>query len=148
MRAIKFRARDIKTGEWIYGDLLHSIFSISLNDEVSEKRLFIVQNNVKYEVDPKTVGQYTGLKDENGKEIYEDNIIEFEEPHFESGIEKARVVFREGSFVAISLTKVESTTEWNYNNYPIYYMNEVIDRKNFRDCEVIGNIYEDKEKLK
>ena len=65
MREIKFRGKRLDNGEWIEGDLLR------MNDH-----WFIFPDPApegidKYEVDPATVGQYTGLKDEHGKEIYE-----------------------------------------------------------------------------
>lgn len=70
MRTIKFRGKRLDNGEWIYGSYVpHYNFFGTIKDEMVD------ENGNLFEVAPSTVGQYTGLKDKNGKEIYEDDIL-------------------------------------------------------------------------
>ena len=62
-RSIKFRGESIETGELVYGG-------------VSEDKEFIIKVGLAIPVDPKTVGQFTGLYDAEKQEIYEDDLIQ------------------------------------------------------------------------
>jgi uncharacterized phage protein (TIGR01671 family) len=71
MREIKFKGKSINTGEWCES------MTIS-NGTIKRKRddLFMETNEGKWlGIDPKTLGQFTGVKDKNNKDIFEGDIV-------------------------------------------------------------------------
>ena len=124
MRQIKFRGKDIETGEWIYGDLIQRMgYMPSI--------MFPYESNGKVRygecaVERETVGQFTGLLDKNGNGIYEGDIYRYDNPDSINEVSYCAG----GGFAGFDLTPA------------IHNENRLL------DVEVIGNIHDNPELLK
>lgn len=87
VKDIKFKAKTLALHNWVEGDLLHM-----------NGRTYIRKDNVIFaDVDLNTVCMFTGLKDKDGKEIYEHDIISIIE-----GRKPCEVIFEKGCFLAVN----------------------------------------------
>ncbi len=132
MREIKYRGLNEETGEWVYGwytKLVEGIrrFDAIIADVDGELTRFYIHNK-------ETIGQYTGLHDKNGKEIYEGDIVKFEDVSgYKDGC--ASVIWHEDSCGYYLENDDDNIYDTLYDFTPSYQM------------EVIGNIHENPELL-
>ena len=128
MREIKFRGRGAPRGkQWFYGDL-----------DTHTSGVCILDNDTLHAVIPETVGQYTGLKDHKGREIYEGDIVKV----MSYGEESFHVVkyMVEEDYPAFDLAPVLGDGECNSLSY---CLNDLDTR-----ITVIGNIHDNPELLR
>ena len=74
MQEIKFRGKRVDNDEWVYGYLVKQFGKFKIYDDSKEDF-----DNWVFEVDPKTVGQYIGIKDTYGKKVFRGDIVKVKE---------------------------------------------------------------------
>lgn len=125
MRDILFRGKRKDNGEWVEGDLLTpadfmDVYEISENTGMGDR----------YDIDPETVGQFTGLTDKNGVKIFEGDVVRYNgKNHI--------VVFETRGGTGYFGIKIDHIETWEFClSVPAKLM------------EVIGNIHDNHELLK
>ena len=141
MRIIKFKAKTLKTGEWIAGDLVCSNGKIFIKHEDEPDKVFPICKKV----DPDTVCQFTGFLDKNGKEIYEGDVLRSDEYPYSCIGDKKRdnyyaVVYycEKGACFGTVTAKNPSSDVGGISDGIL----DDVEREKMKNFEVIGNVYE------
>lgn len=130
-REILFRGKRADTGEWIEGYLGQSVDTFIIQDHGLVAGHFKV-----FKVVPETVGQYTGLKDKNGKKIFEGDIVII--PNSK----------KQGLPAVIRWSQSETRFEISRMGYQALSLDPLFSRIGYYSrCEVIGNIHDNPELL-
>lgn len=136
MRDILFRGKNVNSGEWVYGNLY-------IGDDKNKHLILTGRENyrVSYEIDPETIGQFTGLMDRNGEYIFEGDIIK---THYNDNNADCieRVVFYNGMFCGLY------TPNYKFRRYTSLADGEPHLPFYMEWCEVIGNINDNPELIK
>lgn len=135
MRVNKFRGKR-SDGRWVYGSLISGITDKSVEVSFIAPGLpcvaeaYDIWGAKMYRVDPKSVGQFTGLHDKHGHEIYEDDIIRSTRNGF-GGVVK----WHKRGYFYIREDIFEDDPDYNGDYANLGYMLE-----NHPYFEVVGNI--------
>ena len=159
MREVLYRGRRVDNGEWVYGyyyKIPAPPVCLKEDEKVVRDEHFIVFERPNYvpdwgmprqmvqaEVDSKTIGQWTGLTDETGIKIFEDDIINYLGKNY---IIKWHCSFAAFVYDPVIRPKIPKLT-WQYMDN-IYFASEPKRRNPRGVCDVIGNIYDNPELLK
>ena len=137
MREYKFRVWDTENKEML------KVQELDFEDTFYGGRLSIRtdQYNDYFDIEDMILMQYTGLKDKNGKEIYEGDIVKVK---LYKGEEEKYFIGKVEYFGSNFIVDTDNNSEYHIydlDGFGIDY------RYNLEDCEVIGNIYDNPELL-
>lgn len=141
MREILFRGKRVENGEWVEGNYGERFDGEGIVSCISKPTKETISGTLCYDVDPSTVGQYTGLTDRNGDRIWKGDIVEFEDGATYSKI--GNVIFYEGAFCI----------EYLFYGYKRYHRIGQVDEEHDMGAtftisykyKVIGNIHDNPE---
>ena len=126
IKDIKFKAKCLNDGEWVKGDLVHSTSYIGICIYHSSNTFPDVP--VIHKVDPNTVCMFTGLKDKEGNEIYEHDLISISEDR-----EPCEVIFEKSCFLAFNpktLIRMPLIRGIDYYTWELHVVGNKFDKEN------------------
>ena len=140
MREILFRGKRLDNGEWVYG----SFIQVEHEDGSFTAAIFQKKDaGGDAEVSPATVGQYTGLRDKNGKRIFEGDILRIAKisdglgSYYHPPLDyPVNVVVKWDLCAWMWETLCEDKRYISFSNAWCHY-----------ECEIIGNIHDNPELL-
>lgn len=140
MREILFRGKRLDKGKWVEGAFCPKNCDDPFGPMVDRPSIIKLEapcDGFWFDVDPATVGQYTGLQDKNGKKIFEGDIVE---GHCHSAwnhdLMRGEVAYGRNGFEARHYVKCGD--ERRYFAYKVLFSKDVV---------VIGNIHDNPELL-
>ena len=130
MREIKFRGKDIETGEWLYGDLIQRLgnFPAILYQDCYDGKVIYIE----CAVDKDSVGQYTGSRDKDGKEIYEGDVVQSKLKRARKYDEVLQICFNDSEYEYCGKNEHGSSISLSL-------------LEDYHTVEVIGNIHDNPE---
>lgn len=146
MKNLSFRGKRIDNGEWVEGGSIirqiihegltieHNIYIANAGEEFTAihdtetGNMLSIEQGTFYAVDPETVGQWTGLTDQNGKRIFDGDIVDILTENEEIGV----VEWDDGGYIVSA------------DGFCVDFLHNI----NGTDVEVIGNIHDNPELLK
>jgi uncharacterized phage protein (TIGR01671 family) len=135
IRVIKFRGKRIDNGEWVYGLPAYN----HVCDNIDKIEVPAKCGGISVLVIPETVGQYTGLKDKNGDEIYENDILHVLEVSNNDTLSyHSQVEFIDCGFIV---------TEPSGTQVPLACFNDPNNSYPLFEIEQVGNIFNHPELL-
>lgn len=155
----RVQGKRIGNNEWIYGYLRqtgHENIEKPNGQYIKTVKYYQIQDN-KYNsqfVNEETIGQYTGLKDKNGKKIYEGDVVQIIKNVCSqyNPIENYIVTFERGSYRLVKDFVYIHYLEYKINNHNRVYIDELsrretrlFRRKSEERFEIIGNVYDNPE---
>jgi len=138
-----YRGKRIDNGEWIEGYYkLHGIHLGTIEEVIYPTISAFGNYPLSYEVDPKTVGECTGLRDKNGKLVFEGDVVAFEDVYddYEG--------YHDNVFVNHGEVKYHPQCGVYFTDRVVVEMDDLWCNNESVDAEIIGNIHDNPELLK